>query len=744
MTTLPQTTSTTLRLPRVPSGQMAQLPHQSLGHGAMAQPAPFQMTGADVWRVIRSNIWLILISVLAFAIGGYFLNRYLAQNHPRYTATGVIQVTPYYYFDPKNPVPQLPDQNTLLIEQRTQAQMITQPALFSTLLRDSARVRETEWYRSFETTEERKKDLEDTIRVSPIPDSKLITISMTTQRPEDASLIVEELVNLHINNERARTQVENERRGSALQRMRRDLELKRNQILTELHEKQVELNLYGMGIPGGLSPKDMELMEMTKQKLQLQADLGVAQSQFEQTQQTLAAGQEPPLVDEMIRQDQMIMLYRQQIDAVDLEIGTLTGSMEADNPRITALQRRKQHLQQKLEDHRAEVRASAKTRLLDQLRAAVSAAQVQLETVNGRIEELKAEMGQLKDAQLRYLKLVEEEKELSERMRELEAQLVQVSEMQRQNELTGVSWMTRPETPDLMSFPRLPITMSLAVFAGLALSVGLAFLRELLDTSVRSPRDIARVGQINLLGMINDEASDPQAQGVSLPLVIAQAPHSMMAEQFRQLRTRLHHAASLDTTRSILVTSPSPEDGKTTVAVNLAAGLALNGRRILLVDANFRRPAIHSIFRLSNEQGFSEALQNQDAIAQLVQETDIPNLSVLAAGPKPPNPTELLESQLLIDFIERCLDEYDHVIFDSGPLLFVSDTVALAPRVDGVVSVIRARSNSRGVLQRMRDDLRKLRAEHLGVVLNAVRAQAGGYYNRNIKTYYEYSMPKGS
>src|SRR5690606_23137093 len=134
--------------------------------------------------------------------------------------------------------------------------------------------------------------------------------------------------------------------------------------------------------------------------------------------------------------------------------------------------------------------------------------------------------------------LVEEEKERAEEIRELERQLAKVQEMQHQSELTGVSWMTRPETPDLMSFPKLPITMALAVFAGLALSVGIAFLRELLDTSVRSPRDIARVGQINLLGVIHDESSDPQAQGATLPLVIAQAPHSMMAEQFRQLRTR--------------------------------------------------------------------------------------------------------------------------------------------------------------------------------------------------------------
>ena len=104
----------------------------------------------------------------------------------------------------------------------------------------------------------------------------------------------------------------------------------------------------------------------------------------------------------------------------------------------------------------------------------------------------------------------------------------------------------------------------------------------------------------------------------------------------------------------------------------------------------------------------------------------------------PSNSTELIESQLLIDFIERALEEYDHVIFDSGPFSFVSESVALAPRVDGVITVVRARANSRGLLQRVRDTLRQVKAEHVGVVLNAVRAQAGGYYGRSIVDYYKY------
>jgi Mrp family chromosome partitioning ATPase len=135
-----------------------------------------------------------------------------------------------------------------------------------------------------------------------------------------------------------------------------------------------------------------------------------------------------------------------------------------------------------------------------------------------------------------------------------------------------------------------------------------------------------------------------------------------------------------------------------------------------------------SIFDVANEQGFGNVFTSAEnsSVEAVQSDQAVPNLDLLTAGAKPANATELLESAALIDFIERALEEYDHVVFDSGPMLFVSETVALAPRVDGVVTVVRARTNSRGLLQRMRDALRQLKAEHLGVVLNAVRTRPAG------------------
>jgi capsular exopolysaccharide synthesis family protein len=453
----------------------------------------------------------------------------------------------------------------------------------------------------------------------------------------------------------------------------------------------------------------------------------------------VSKGQDPPGLDKYIQQSYP---YAPSDEAnirameVELEVATDGGT---ESPRYKNIKKRvdlmKQNYQQKMDD--AKVRA--KVSVLDEYGQIVQSETSKLDALNSKVNNLKNDLGELSAAMVTYYTLQDEQRGLLQQIKEVKQQIENVMALQTSNQAMTAQWFAQPEKPLNRSFPRLPMVMAVAVALGLFLSLGIAFLHDAMDQSIRSPRDIAKVGQINLLGIVPDESDDPQSAGARLPVVIFDAPHSAMAESFRHVRTKLQHTASLDTTRSIMVTSPSPGDGKTTIACNLAAGLALNGRRILLVDANFRRPEVHKIFGLSNEQGFSDVLNAVAAFDEVLQETQVPNLAVMSAGPKPMNPTELFESQLLIDFIERALEEFDHVIFDSGPIMVVAEAQAMAPRVDGVISVVRAKSNNRGLLQRMRDELRKNKAEHLGVVLNAVRAQGGGYYKRSIQTYYDYA-----
>lgn len=735
MTTLPQT----IRLPRPtpPQGQLA-LP-QPVPSPLTAAPANPGMTGAEAWRVIRANIWLITLVVILSGAMGVGLYYYLLRYHAQYTATGFIEVRPKFVdlLAPNESANE--NLRSLEVDQRTQAQLLKNPALIGSVLTNSDEIRETHWFRSFGDKDRvtlAKVELVKELGVAPYPDSRLIAVSFADRNPKDARIVVEAVVNQHLTDRRDAFQREQESRSKLLNEQRRDYKFDLDQIIKELRETSMKLNLDGGGV-GRIGIKEMQLSQLVQEHLVAQTEYDDVQSALDGLVQQVEQGREPSQVQAIVDRDPDIQNARWSVKELESHREALLVQLGEEHSVLRTLDRRIAQARKNLDDEIAERKAKTASQLIEQYRQQADAAKVRVDGLNKQVDALKQDLGALTYDHMRYVTLSDQEKTLREVLREVEEKLDTIKLQIRAN-ISGVEWAQHPDTPDEPSFPDLPITVTLCVMAGLGLSLGVSFLREFLDTRVRSPQDIARVGQLNLLGVIPHEDDDPQAAGVLLPLVISESPHSAIAEQFRQVRTRLQHGASLDTTRTVMVTSPGPGDGKSTVACNIAAGLALNGRKILLVDANFRRPELHKVFGHQNDTGFSSALGALEDFESSVHPTRVPNLDVMTSGPRPTSPTELLESQSFVDFIERALEDYDHVVFDGGPLLVTSEAVALAPRVDGVVTVVRAHSNSRGLLQRLRDTLRQVKAEHLGVVLNGVRAQGGGYYGRNIKTHYAY------
>ncbi|WP_428937714.1 polysaccharide biosynthesis tyrosine autokinase [Fontivita pretiosa] len=740
MTTLPQTTS--IQLPRPVNPGAAITPAHAIAPAGPLPPP--QMTGADVMRVLRTNIWLIIGTLIASVIIGVALNFYLDSFHARYTAVALVQVQTNRRLPSvtDRPTDTGEEQTPLIVEQRTQASLLTSDALFAKVLQNpNYDIRKTKWFQDFDgDIAEAKEDLEEKFLAVPIPDTKLIRVTMTYKVPKDCATIVSDIVNQHLEDQRKIASDKTVERSQYLRNLLIRWENRIKELKQETSLKAAQLQLDGFGRPGGLSQKESELQQYITERLKLESIANASQNAYESAQQQYQKGEIPSAVEMMVEENGTVQRLVMMLHDYDIRLRAmeLQRNQGPDSRAYKELKAQRDATQAQLEEVRAEERAKSTVMYLETLASRAQQSKSELEALNKQIDKVRNDLAEMTGTLSDYLTKKDEEEGFIELRNRVRDQLDVINQQLQQIDLNTVSWANRPEIPDTPSFPKLPYTLAATITLGLLLSLGIAFLREITDTTVRSPRDIARVGQLNLLGMIPHEDDDPQVAGVPLPAVIYSAPTSMMAEQFRQVRTRLQHAASLDTTRSILITSPSPGDGKSTVACNLAAGLALNGRRILLVDANFRRPELHKIFAAKSDVGFANVLNSIEAFESAIQQTKVPNLDLMVAGPKPANATELLESQLLIDFIERALEEYDHVVFDSGPMLFVSETVALAPRVDGVITVVRASTNTRGLLQRMRDALRQLKAEHLGVVLNGVRSASGGYYARNIKTYYEY------
>lgn len=745
MTTLPQTAPMRLTRPVSPSQMMMPGPMMP-GHPAMVQgqPGTQGLTGGDVWRVLRANLWLIVIMVMAAAIVGYVVNQYLAQHYSRYTATALMEVKTVGELPVPGAPPGAASPAEIELVQNSQARKLMHETLFTNAIQDStSAIRNTRWFQQFQNEKDplaaAKKAMADDFDATPIPNSNLIRVQMTYSVPEDCKTIVEEMVDKHIAQMReSQSQIES-KKVDLLQRESKLVEIELNEdVLKQLREKENLLGLDQVGTSLSWNGKQFQLDRLLQEQARINSELAGFRSRAQMLTRDLEEGRTPAEVETQINNSGRFLQARQRLDDIEIELDQLEQKLGSHNDLVVSLKQRKVLYQQKTDEIHEELKSTYSETLRSMLENEIAAASANAGRVDEAVNKISFDLGKLNKEMNEYRNLQDRQKELQHKQNFLREEITKIRQFTLAADWATAGWASKPQKPDRPSFPVLWKSMGVAVFIGLSLSLGIAFLREMTDQTVRSPRDIARVGQLNLLGIVPHESDDPQVAGGRLPLAIFDAPNSMIAEQFRQVRTKLHHAASLDMIRSILVTSPSPGDGKTTVACNLAAALALNGRRILLVDANFRRPQLHTVFGANNDSGFAEVLNSLDLLDTLARPTDVPNLSVLSAGGRPSNASELFESQLFIDFLERAQEEYDHVIFDGAPLLVFSEAVAMAPRVDGVVTVVRARGNSRGLLMRMRDELRKVKAEHLGVVLNAVRSLGGGYYGRNIKTYYAY------
>jgi len=699
---------------------------------------------------MRSNLWLFIIMLVISLGAGYGINYWLNRYHPQFTAVGKVLVLGSVDNDEglMHTTSEL-NINTLPLEVRLHTSMLGDPVLITKVLQNPNNdIRSTNWFQRYNgNVKDAKADLIEALEVASAPDSRLIEVSMKDRDPKSCQVIVQSIVDQYIKDQEEKNRDRQYNLNQDLEQQRITQEDKLKLIDGDISDLQADLNTNGAtGTMNKISTQDLELEELLKDLQASRLEEQAAKEQYDAVVSQIEADPDQvQAVEEQVDKDPKVMQLRQLESNYELSLAQdqSGGSMLSNSPMLQNVQKSKELVEQRLNDAESRARTRYRTAIVEGMKERVMGLQHQVSSMEDQVKTIKEQTTQLTEHMEQLLQKQAERLADETKLNKIDDQLDEIQAYNAKHDFGGVEWAAQPELPELPSFPRLSVTMLTSVILGLLVALGVSFLRELLDTSIRSPRDINRVGSLNLLGMVPHEDDDPQSAGARLPVVIFEAPHSMMAEQLRQVRTRLQHSSSLDTTRSILVTSPSPGDGKSTIACNLAAGLALNGRRILLVDANFRRPELHRVFNLANDQGFSDVLNNMELFEHAVQETQVPNLFVLPSGHKPTNATELVESQLLIDFMERALEEFDHVIFDSGPLLFVSETVGLAPRVDGVVTVVRARINTRGVLTRMRDMLKQIKAEHLGVVLNAVRAQGGGYYGRNIRTYYEYQNNGG-
>ncbi len=356
------------------------------------------------------------------------------------------------------------------------------------------------------------------------------------------------------------------------------------------------------------------------------------------------------------------------------------------------------------------------------------------ETLRNELADLNRTISELDDVERKINEMI------SQRQTNLNslASLTQRSKLKNAS-LVGVAGAERK--PNRPSFPKIFMMVPAGAFLFTGLIGGLLLLRELLDTRVKGPSDVALLPRTRVVGMIAAGDED-EGNKNKIEVMFRDSADSVVAEHFRQLRTTVIKQMQRSGHQSLLIVGGMPGSGASSVVSNLGLACASMDLKVLLIDGNFRRPALHRIFEKQASPGLSDVLAGLTTLEDAAQPVDgVANLDVLTVGSAEHRQYERLGGNQMADCLGACKGKYDLVLIDVAPAMVSGDGMAIANRTDASMLVVRAYGEKRGMVARLRNELDECRSEMLGVVVNAVRSAPGGYMRQNIRASRAYHTP---
>ncbi len=738
--------SVTTQLPSVPPtvhGPVTPGFRPGSGLGVASGPA---LTPQDVIRILKRHVFLIvgifMIIMTLTVIGTFIWGKF----YPSYTAVAMVEV--------RSPQPppalggEAPMVSKDIMEQtmNTQAAVIKSQGILQKALEDPI-IKQTSWYRTFLTGGKGSVDVNGALismnkrlTAAPVRDTYFIQVSFSWRNAAECASITNVVLDAYYASVESASKDKTRNEFNQFQKRAEDY---RNDLQRKMEEQ--ERHRTSSNIPLIEQRRNAigdQVAALTQLLAQTMTEKDQAQALYEMYNRPGALEQiaKTPEMNQTVENETSVRMYTQMLG--DLRIALESAKEKGPSNRtVKELEVRIRTVERELNEKKRQV-------ISDTYRDMKERTRVQLDTVNtqvmgllNRLAEAKQDLSDLEKQLAKYITTKQEIESLTKKLEAVEQETFKLKLQLESPDLVRVSIPVRAVTPLERSSPRWIVNIPAGFMLGLMLGVGVAFLLEFMSTTVRTPADVVRQLSMQLLGQIPSQSDEDEDEITPFVMqrMLTESPHSILAESFRQLRANLLFSAPAEQLRSILVTSCAPSEGKTCVAVDLAISLASAGRRVLLVDANFRRPGVAQAFGLNGAgDGLSSILVGHPSPESLIQQTAHANLDVLSAGPLPSNPAELLSGRALRDLISRLNARYETVIFDGPPVLVVSDAMVMATSLNGVILIVRAGVSARGAIQRARDQLKRANAKVLGVILNDVKATRGGYFREMYKTYYEY------
>jgi succinoglycan biosynthesis transport protein ExoP len=577
------------------------------------------------------------------------------------------------------------------------------------------------------------------LSVQLIPNSRLVQISYTHSDPRLATEIVNTLVRT-FTEENFKTKYEAVTQTSDwLSTELADLQMKVQTSEEKLVRYQKDHSILGVDEKQNIVTAKLD--ELNRELTAAQTDRILKESNYK-----LAASGDPSTFSKPSRQGESTMLdkLREKEAELDTERAQVTTQFGTGYPKVA-------ELSNQLKQVRAEI-AAEETRMQQEIHDEYLAAVQRENLLETAFNQQKQEANQLNESAIEYSVL----KRDADTNRQLYQDLLQrlkeagVSAGLRSSNIRVVDVARTPTSPIK---PNVPRNIELGILLGLACGLGLAFVLESLDTSIRTIEEVSTISTLPALGMIPQFATNGSLRkrltAVSIEtekpelsaLVAFSRPRSEASEAYRSLRTSILLSSYGAPPKVIVVTSALPQEGKTTISANSALVLAQRGSRVLLIDADLRRPGIDRLFGFRSRGGLSTLISGGDKVEDvIVPFADVPNLWILPSGPIPPQPAELVGSTVMKDHIARWRTEFDHVIIDTPPCLSVTDAVVLSPEADRIILVARAGKTTKIALRRASELLLQVNARVMGIVLNALNmhsAEGYYYYGGHYSHYYQ-------
>lgn len=593
-------------------------------------------------------------------------------------------------------------------------------------------------------------NLREAIEVNPVRDTKLVELSFSFLSPTLATEIVntfaEEFVQFSMEKRYSSTQQASDFLTETIANLRDDLAAKERELQRYSQEKDImflsETESATVSTFASLSAaRDQAMLERIR-------------AQAEYRELTNLEGESLP----QLISDPAVQQLKTEYTTLRAEYEEKSRLLKPEHPEMVRIRAR-------LDSLRTEINKAAEA-----AEARVRAAQQNEATINAQLNRQKAEVARMKNNAILYNSI---KSEVESKRRLLNTLLERQSETQLSAQLRGlnasnITIIDRAEIPKAPVSPDKKNNLLMALLIGLFGGVGLCFLFDYLDDTLKGPEDVEKLAGLPSLGVIpylppeglaksrkygaylkhkytyggenpQKEHTLPEIPEIKeIELINHLHPGLPLAEDYRTIRTSILLSSAEGRPKSIILTSPLIQEGKTATTVNLAVSFAQLEERVLLIETDLRKPRLHRIFKVRNVNGLTGFLTGKIPLKDIVTKTSIENIWLIPSGPVPPNPAELLNSRKMKDLIDEVSQVFDIVLMDSPPILAVIDPVIVASLVDAAIMVIRSGKTRRKPFVAAVEELKRARANILGAVFNAADLSKEGAYYSNYYRYYKY------